>query len=183
VRRQVVMLRHGRGEGQPGTRRRVVAPGSATSAGGSASGVASGPRGPNWRIEEIRQGIQAIMRRLIAIEDALGIAVPPMPDALRQYTRELAEVRRQREAAIEASEYEQAAAARDQEKRLMRERGIEEAIWLGEAKRERAAWAERTGREEGSVDAGEVERASQLVERLQAVLREHDIDSGGEPGG
>jgi ATP-dependent Clp protease ATP-binding subunit ClpC len=195
VRRQVIMLLQAYREGQPGPTviagaafgpDSTVTSGSASTAGMSASAVASGPTGQKRRIEEIGQGIDAIVTRLAAIEGALGIAMPPVPEALREYARELAEVRRQLAAALEAQQFEQATTLREQEKRLIRERGIEYALWLAQAKRGRDAreQRERRGLARGQgdgVDAGEVERLSQLVERLQAVLREHDIDTGDGP--
>jgi hypothetical protein len=88
-----------------------------------------------------------------------------VPEELRQAEEQLTQVRRAKEAAIDAEDFEQAAALRDQERQL---RGLV-------AERERAWMA--------GVDlAAVIQENHQLhseVERLRALLRRHGIDPGG----
>jgi ATP-dependent Clp protease ATP-binding subunit ClpC len=58
--------------------------------------------------------IDAIERRLSILEQRVGTR----PD-LRELDREIAQVRRDKEAAIEAQDFENSAALRDREKRLL----------------------------------------------------------------
>jgi ATP-dependent Clp protease ATP-binding subunit ClpA len=97
--------------------------------------VTSALTGRSRRIDEIHAGIETIMIRLTAIEDALGIASSPVPQSLRELSRQIAAVRKDKEDAIDAKRFEQAAQLREQEKQLIRERGVEEAVWLAESGR------------------------------------------------
>jgi ATP-dependent Clp protease ATP-binding subunit ClpA len=91
-----------------------------------------------------------------------------VPEDLRQAEVKLAHVRRAKEAAIEAEDFEQAAALRDQERQLLR----------GVAERERA-WT-------AGVDLEAVVRENENlhgeVERLRELLRRHGIEPGGGTG-
>jgi ATP-dependent Clp protease ATP-binding subunit ClpA len=91
-----------------------------------------------------------------------------VPEDLRQAEVKLAHVRRTKEAAIEAEDFEQAAALRDQERQLLR----------GVAERERA-WT-------AGVDLEAVVRENENlhgeVERLRELLRRHGIEPGGGTG-
>jgi ATP-dependent Clp protease ATP-binding subunit ClpA len=88
-----------------------------------------------------------------------------VPEDLRQAEVKLAHVRRAKEAAIEAEDFEQAATLRDQERQLLR----------GVAERERA-WT-------AGVDLEAVVRENENlhgeVERLRGLLRRHGIEPGG----
>jgi ATP-dependent Clp protease ATP-binding subunit ClpA len=90
-----------------------------------------------------------------------------VPEDLRQAEVKLAHVRRTKEAAIEAEDFEQAAALRDQERQLLR----------GVAERERA-WT-------AGVDLEAVVRENEKlhgeVKRLRELLRRHGIEPGGGP--
>ncbi len=172
-------------------------------------------RGTPPRAERQPGAIQAVIdiidARLSAIERHLGIT-RHVPDELRAYDRRIARVVGAKEEAIERQDFEEAAALREQEKRLRSERARMERE-LEEASRgegSRAAAEPEAGPEsgEGSVTGGgaaageetaagevtaagdgsghkpvtggsdEVARLRAEVDRLTALLREHDIDLG-----
>jgi hypothetical protein len=92
--------------------------------------ITSGLTGRSRRISEIHRGIQEIMARLSAIEDELGVGLSGRSPVLREYDTRIALIREEKQAAIDAMNFEQAARLREQEKELIRERGVEEALWL-----------------------------------------------------
>jgi ATP-dependent Clp protease ATP-binding subunit ClpA len=105
-------------------------------------------------------------------EAAAGTRPMHMPDDLREAEEQLAEVRRQKEAAIEAQDFDQAAALRDQELQLLE------------------SLAEREGRWRAGVDVaavvqenrrlhGEVQRLHGEVQHLRELLRQHGIQPDG----
>ena len=104
--------------------------------------------------------IDALDRRLAAIERWVGLR--PDLDVLVQ---EIAQVRREKEAAIDRQDFEAAAALRDKEKQLLGARTAREKEWT-EAAAGRPALA------------GELGRMNTELDRLRAVLREHGIDPG-----
>jgi ATP-dependent Clp protease ATP-binding subunit ClpA len=142
VRRQVILLLHGYSAAgqsssqptQPQSRSAQPRPGQPRP-GQPWQTVTSALTGRSRRIDEIHAGIETIMIRLTAIEDALGIASSPVPQSLRELSRQIAAVRKDKEDAIDAKRFEQAAQLREQEKQLIRERGVEEAVWLAESGR------------------------------------------------
>jgi ATP-dependent Clp protease ATP-binding subunit ClpA len=89
-----------------------------------------------------------------------------VPEELRQAEVELAQVRRDKEAAIEAEDFEQAAALRDQERQLLRRVTELERAWTA------------------GVDLEAVVRENQNlhgeIKRLRELLRRHGIEPGGE---
>jgi ATP-dependent Clp protease ATP-binding subunit ClpA len=104
--------------------------------------------------------VDSLDRRLAAIERWVGMR-PDMSDLDQQ----ISQVRRDKESAIDAQDFEAAAALRDKEKELI-------AARIGREKE----WTES--------DAGHLSVAAEFVrvhadlERLQAVLREHGIEPG-----
>jgi len=155
--------------------------------------------------QEIQVLLDAIDDRLSAIERHLRIT-PRGPDELRRFDAEIARVRRQKEAAIEAQDFEKAAASRDRESRLRaeRERFVRE-METGEGKgaqirpgteasqaaetsqaaeasegteTSQAAEASSGAKTETGEDTGpdEIARLRARLTRLEAQLREHDID-------
>jgi ATP-dependent Clp protease ATP-binding subunit ClpA len=182
VRRQVVLLLHGYAAAQSQQAQSQQAQSQQAQ---SRQTIASVLTGRGRRIDEIHQGIEAIMARLTAIEDALGIPSSPVPQSLRELSRRIATVRKDKEDAIDARHFEQAARLREQEKQLIREQGAEETVWLAQSGRgQRGAGAGAGGVAEaetvGGADVAEMERLGRLVERLQRLLHEHDIDGRGE---
>ena len=88
-----------------------------------------------------------------------------VPDELREAEQQLAQVRRQKEAAIDAQDYERAAALRDQERQLL----------ARVAERERA-W---TAGVDLAAVVGENQRLHREVERLRELLRRHGVEPDG----
>jgi len=88
-----------------------------------------------------------------------------VPEELRQAEVELAQVRRDKEAAIEAEDFEQAAALRDQERQLLARVAERERAWMA------------------GVDLAAViqekEDLHREVERLRDLLRRHGIEPNG----
>jgi ATP-dependent Clp protease ATP-binding subunit ClpA len=114
VRRQVILLLHG----YSGTQSRQT--------------ISPAPAGQSRRTDEIHRGIEEILVRLTAIEDALSIPSSPMPESVRELSRRIALVRREKEAALDARQFDQAARLHEQEKQLTQERRLEGAAWLAE---------------------------------------------------
>ena len=104
--------------------------------------------------------IDSLDRRLAAIERWAGMR----PD-LDDLDEEIAQVRREKESAIDAQDFEAAAALRDKEKDLLTSKASREKEWMGAA-------AGRLSL------AGEIGRVNAELERLRAVLREHGIEPG-----
>ena len=104
--------------------------------------------------------IDSLDRRLAAIERWAGLR----PD-LDNLAQEIAQVRREKEAAVDRQDFEAAAALRDKETQLLAARAAREKEWT-EAAAERPPLA------------GELGRVNTQLDRLWAVLREHGIDPG-----
>jgi len=103
--------------------------------------------------------IDALDRRLAAIERWVGMR-PDVDDV----DQEIAQVRREKEAAIDTQDFEAAAALRDKEKELLTARASREQ-----------EWAAVTGTRPAL--AAEFGRVSAELERLRAVLRQHGLDT------
>ena len=141
--------------------------------------------------------LDTIDDRLTAIERRLGIR-RPVPVAMRNLEVRIAQVRRDKQAAIDVQDFEQAVALRDAEKQLIEERarveqetaaGAESAGDAG-AESEAGAGAEGAGavagigadvEGEGAGEPDELGRLRARVADLEARLREHGIDPD-EPG-
>jgi ATP-dependent Clp protease ATP-binding subunit ClpC len=85
-----------------------------------------------------------------------------VPADLLDYDEQIAQVRRQKEAAIEAGDLDRAAALRDREKQLLADRAQREREWMA------------------GVDVQAVveenQRLHREVERLGGLLRQHGIE-------
>jgi ATP-dependent Clp protease ATP-binding subunit ClpA len=103
--------------------------------------------------------IDALDRRLAAIERWIGMR----PD-LDDVDQEIAQVRREKEAAIESQDFENAAALRDKEKELLAARARREKEWTAD-----------TG-DRPSL-AAEFVRVNAELERLLAILRQHGLNT------
>jgi ATP-dependent Clp protease ATP-binding subunit ClpC len=143
VRQQVIQLLHGRA-GEDVT--------------GEGSGLGKRPRAPLPDDALARAG--SLDRRLAAIERWVGMR----PD-LDDLDQEIAQVRREKEAAIDRQDFEAAASTRGQEKQLLAARAAREKEWTGAA----------AGR---MTLAQELGRVNAELERLRAILREHGIEPG-----
>jgi ATP-dependent Clp protease ATP-binding subunit ClpC len=104
--------------------------------------------------------VDALDRRLAAIERWMGMR----PD-LDDLDQEIAQVRREKEAAIDRQDFEAATATRDKEKQLLAARVGREKEWT-----QAAAGPVPLAKELGRVNAE--------LERLRAILREHGIGPG-----
>src|SRR5215218_2267624 len=88
-----------------------------------------------------------------------------VPDDLREAEEQLAQVRRDKEAAIDAEDFERAAALRDQERQLRTRRAERERAWTAEV--DLAAVIQ------------ENQRLHREVERLRQLLHRHGIEPDG----
>jgi ATP-dependent Clp protease ATP-binding subunit ClpA len=105
-------------------------------------------------------------------EAAAGTRPVHMPDELREAEEQLAEVRRQKEAAIEAQDFDRAAALRDQELQLLERLAEREGEW-------RAGVDVAAVVQENRRLHDEVQRLHREVERLRELLRQHGIEPDG----
>jgi ATP-dependent Clp protease ATP-binding subunit ClpA len=95
-----------------------------------------------------------------------------VPDDLRELADQLAQVRRQKEAAIDAEDFERAAGLRDQERQLLGRLAQREREWRAGVDLEAVVG-------ENQRLSGEVQRLQGEVERLRELLRRHGIEPGG----
>ena len=127
VRQQVIRLvSASRGKAEPGPGRAAAGPGK---------GTLPDPQG-----------------RLDSLESRLSILEQRVGTGLGQLDREIAQVRRDKERAAEAQEFETAAVLRDRERRLLHDKAAREQEWAA------------------------VPSLSDEIERLRDLLRRHGID-------
>jgi ATP-dependent Clp protease ATP-binding subunit ClpC len=131
------------------------------------STVESPGQGGPWRvargaragvIEDVLARIDAMDRRLAAIERWVGMG----PD-LRDTEMEIAQLRRDKESAIDSQDFETAAALRDREKRLLDDKAGKEKRWVADTGG-RLSLAEEFGRLGAELD------------QLRAILRDRGIE-------
>jgi ATP-dependent Clp protease ATP-binding subunit ClpC len=145
VRRQVIELLHARrGE---------------ESAGEEPAGSAAGGR-ERRPPPEITVRLDAIGSRLSAVEQRTGTG----PDTL-ELDQQIEQVLRDRHAAVDAQDYEQAASLRDREKDLLAQKASAQQQWAA-AHPDLPSLAEK------------VRQLSDEIEHLHALLREHGIEPG-----
>jgi ATP-dependent Clp protease ATP-binding subunit ClpC len=126
-----------------------------------ASEVRPKPRGMRaGMIENVLARLDSMDGRLTAIERWVGIG----PD-VRDLDQEIAQLRRDKEAAIESQDFETAAALRDTEARLLADKAGREKNWVGGTEG-RSSLAEDFGRLRAELD------------RLRGMLRERGIEPG-----
>jgi ATP-dependent Clp protease ATP-binding subunit ClpC len=128
------------------------------------AGSRRGKRARARLLDDALARIDSLDRRLAAIEHWSGLR----PD-LDDLAQEITQVRREKEAAIDRQDFEAAAALRDKETQLLAARAAREREWTEIA-------AERPPL------AGELGRVNAELDRLRAILREHDIDPGDDAG-
>ena len=109
-------------------------------------------------IEDIAARIDATDQRLAAIERWVG-----MGPNMRDLEMEIAQLRRDKESAIDSQDFETAAALRDKEKRLLDDKACKETSWVA-------------GSDDRLSLAEDFERLSAELDRLRALLREHGVD-------
>jgi ATP-dependent Clp protease ATP-binding subunit ClpA len=100
---------------------------------------------------ELRDRFESIEARLSALEQRVGTG----PD-LRDLDREIAQVRRDKDSAIEAQDFENAAVLRDREKELSDEKASRQEQW--------------------AATHPDLPSLSEEVERLRGLLRQHGIE-------
>ena len=122
-------------------------------------GPRRGKRARARLMEDAVARMGALDRRLEAIEHWVGMR----PD-LQELDREIAQVRHEKEAAIDTQDFETAAALRDQEKDLLTARASREKEWA-------AATGDRPSL------AAEFGRMNVELERLRAILRQHGLET------
>jgi ATP-dependent Clp protease ATP-binding subunit ClpA len=143
VRQQVIQVLHGR-----------IVEGA-----GQGSGWRRAPGGRARVTEDVLARIEVTDRRLAAIERWVGMA-PNMHDL----EMEIAQLRRDKESAIDSQDFETAAALRDREKRLLHEKDRKEQGWAAADTGDRPSLAE------------DFEQLSAELSRLRAMLRDHGVD-------
>ena len=111
--------------------------------------------------DDVLPRFDALGRRLTALERWVSM----QPD-LEDLDQEIAQVRREKAAAIERQDFENSALLREKEKQLLAARADREKEWAGSTAGRRTV-------------ASELDRLSTELERLRATLREHGIEPGG----
>jgi ATP-dependent Clp protease ATP-binding subunit ClpA len=153
-----------------------------------------GRRGAAWP-EDVSAAPGSIERRLTAIELRLGIEPGELPHELRELDKQVAAVRREKEAAIDDQNFEKAGGLRDEERQLLTRRAEKEQELRSAARDRESASGAGTGtgtdgtRTSGADDAAgqavgeapgeaaeEMESLRAEVRRLQALLRKHGIE-------
>ena len=124
------------------------------------AGSQPGERAPAGPPDDALARFDALDRRLTALERWVSM----QPD-LEDLDQEIAQVRREKAAAIERQEFEDSALLREKEKQLLADRADREKEWAGSAAGRRTV-------------AKELERLNTELERLRATLREHGIEPG-----
>jgi ATP-dependent Clp protease ATP-binding subunit ClpA len=105
----------------------------------------------------------AVEVRLAAIEQRVGI----WPDT-SDLDEQIAQVRREKESAVDAQDYEHAAALRNREKELLASKAARQEQWTDE-------------HPALPVLAERVQELADEIERLRALLRQHGIDPQDKP--
>jgi len=149
VRQQVIQLLHGYQGKEP-------------ESAGTGEGSRLGKRARAELLEDAPARIEALDRRLAAIERWVGLR----PD-LGDLDQEIAQVRRDKDAAVGRQDFEVAAELRDKESQLLAARAAQEKEW-----KEAAAGRQPLVKEFGRVNAE--------LDRLRALLRQHGIEPGGD---
>jgi ATP-dependent Clp protease ATP-binding subunit ClpC len=124
------------------------------------AGSRPGGRAPADLPDDALARFDALDKRLTALERWVSM----QPD-LEDLDRQIAQVRQEKEAAIDRQDSQAATALRDKEKQLLADRAGREKEWAGSAAGRRTV-------------ASELDRLNTEVERLRATLREHGIEPG-----
>ena len=124
------------------------------------AGSQPGERAPAGPPDDALARFDALDRRLTALERWVSM----QPD-LEDLDQEIAQVRRDKEAAVDRQDFQAATALRDKEKQLLADRADREKEWAGSAAGRRTV-------------ARELDRLNTELERLRATLREHGIEPG-----
>ena len=128
--------------------------------GAPGEGPRLGKRARARLVEDALAQMGSLDQRLAAIERWVGMR----PD-LDDLDEKIAQVRREKEAAIDTQDFEAAAALRDKDKDRLATKASREKEWTAAGSRPSLA--------------GELARVNTELERLRALLREHGIEPGG----
>jgi ATP-dependent Clp protease ATP-binding subunit ClpA len=132
-------------------------------------------------LPRVRQQVVQLLSGSVGAEAAAGTGLVhvTVPEDLREVEERLAQVRRQKEAAIDAEDFERATALRDQERQLLERLAEREREWRAGVDLE--AVVGENQRLSGEVQrlGGEVQRLGGEVQRLRELLRRHGIEPGG----
>ena len=133
-------------------------------------------------LDAIRDRLDTIAGQLGAIVSKLGIggeARPgpalrpgPRPAALRQLDERIDRIGREKQAAIDAQDFERAVTLRDEERELLRQRDDENSRWMAAA-----------GERPSEADGAELDQLRRVIDNLQAQLRRHGIEPDPEGQG
>jgi ATP-dependent Clp protease ATP-binding subunit ClpA len=118
-----------------------------------------GPPGP-----EVQARLDVVEIRLAVLEHRVGTG----PDT-SDLDEQIAQVRREKESAVDARDYEQAAARRNREKELLAAKAARQEQWVA-------------GHSALPDLAERVQQLADEIERLRALLREHGIDPQDKTG-
>jgi ATP-dependent Clp protease ATP-binding subunit ClpA len=136
------------------------------------------PGGPGG-LDAIRDRLDTIAGQLAAIVSKLGIGgeAPAQrpgqrPEALRQLDERIAQIGQEKQAAIDAQDFERAVTLRDEEQELLRQRDDENSRWMAAA-----------GERPAGADGAELDRLRGVIDNLQAQLRRHGIEPDPEGQG
>jgi ATP-dependent Clp protease ATP-binding subunit ClpA len=110
-----------------------------------------------------RKRLEAVEQRLTAIEQRVGTG-PDLSDPDEQ----IAQVRREKESAADAQDYEQAASLRNREKELLASKAARQEQWAA-------------GHPALPELAERIQQLAEEIDRLRALLRQHGIDSQDKP--
>ena len=124
------------------------------------AGSQPGERAPAGLPDDALARFDALDRRLTALERWVSM----QPD-LEDLDQEIAQIRRDKEAAVDRQDSQAATALRGKEKQLLADRADREKEWAGSAADRRTV-------------ARELGRLNTELERLRATLREHGIEPG-----
>ena len=122
------------------------------------------PPGEDAPVTEMQARLVVVEGRLAALEQRVGIG----PDT-SDLDEQIARVRREKESAIDAQDYEQAAALRNREKELLAAKAARREQW--------------TARHPARPDLAEryQQLADEIERRLRALARQHGIDPQDKP--
>ena len=112
---------------------------------------------------EVQARLDVVEIRLAVLEHRVGTG----PDT-SDLDEQIAQVRREKESAVDARDYEQAAARRNREKELLAAKAVRQEQWVA-------------GHSTLPDLAERVQQLADEVERLRALLRQHGIDPQDKP--
>jgi len=125
--------------------------------------VPAGSAARELSLPEVQAHLEAVEQRLTAIEQRVGTG-PETSDLDEQ----IAQVRREKESAIEAQDFEQATSLRNRERDLLASKAARERQWTA-------------GHSALPVLAERIQQLADEIERLRALLRQHGIDPQDKP--